>query len=351
MKKVVVLKPIDRTDKGRVYTNRHLYMFQPFVDTIYNGIIENYGTEIQVDLHEIETGWRWDKRGRWSEKDSRKTRDKIFESLNSGDILIIIGLWSCPWYNFAEYKKRGIKTIVYETEPLGRLWKKVYYFQGLDEKDCPDEVWTYCYYNVWNYTCRKITNKLKLRVVYPGYIDNSPTIKQTSSTQFLMMSSMYDPNYATRRAIVGHHNNKSEFFRDNQFKIEWWDDKSFIDTYNDNLDKVSGITANILKSSNLKKGKHRKFHQPFNSASIIRYVGFGVLVVSDQINQRSSVCGEDVEKFKDLVDFCHIHNLSSKLENITNIPADERQKVADTRLNILKERFSAKDCLKDVDLI
>ena len=32
---------------------------------------------------------------------------------------------------------------------------------------------------------------------------------------------------------------KVNFFRDNQFKIEWWDDKSFIDTYNDNLDKVS----------------------------------------------------------------------------------------------------------------
>ena len=83
----------------------------------------------------------------------------------------------------------------------------------------------------------------------------------------------------------------------------------------------------------------------------MRYVGFGVLVVSDQINQKSLCCKEDVENFKDLVDFCHIHDLSSKLETITNIPVDERQNIADTRLGILKERFSAKELLKDVDLI
>ncbi len=351
MRNIIVLRPVDKYHAGKFYSPRHGYMFQPFVDTIYNGIKENYNDDVNVKICEIETGWRFDKKGRWKEKDSRETRNKISESLNSGDILIIIGLWSCSWYNFAEYRKRGIKTIVYETEPLGRLWKKIYYFQGLSKKDCPDEVWTYCHYNVWNYTCRKITDKLKLRVVYPGYIVNSPTIKQTTSSQFLMMSSMYDPNYATRRSIVEHHSRISTFFRDNQFKIEWWDDESFEKTYNENLDKVSGVTANILKSSNLKKGKRRKFHQPFNSASIIRYVGFGVLVVSDQINQRSVCCREDFLKFKDLVDFCHIHDLSSKLEEITNLPVDERQKIADTRLSILKEKFSAKECLKDVDLI
>lgn len=351
MRNIIVLRPVDKYHAGKFYSPRHGYMFQPFVDTIYNGIKENYNDDVNVKICEIETGWRFDKKGRWKEADSRETRNKISESLNSGDILIIIGLWSCSWYNFAEYRKRGIKTIVYETEPLGRLWKKIYYFQGLSKKDCPDEVWTYCHYNVWNYTCRKITDKLKLRVVYPGYIVNSPTIKQTTSSQFLMMSSMYDPNYATRRSIIEHHSRISTFFRDNQFKIEWWDDESFEKTYNENLDKVSGVTANILKSSNLKKGKRRKFHQPFNSASIIRYVGFGVLVVSDQINQRSVCCREDFLKFKDLVDFCHIHDLSSKLEDITNLPVDERQKIADTRLSILKEKFSAKECLKDVDLI
>lgn len=351
MRNIIVLRPQDRYHGGKIYSPRHGYMFQPFVDTIYNGIKQNYKDDVNVKICEIETGWRFDKKGKWNANDSTETRNKISESLNSGDILIIIGLWSCPWYNFAEYKKRGIKTIVYETEPLGRLWKNIYYFQSLDKKDCPDEVWTYCYYNVWNYTCRKITDKLKLRVVYPGYLENSPTVKQTTSTQFLMMSSMYASSLRLRSGVVGHHNRVSSFFRDNQFKIEWWDDKSFIDTFNDNQDKVSGIAVNILKSSNLRKGRQRKFHQPFNSASIMRYVGFGVLVVSDQINQKSLCCKEDVENFKDLVDFCHIHDLSSKLETITNIPVDERQSIADTRLGILKERFSAYELLKDVDLI
>lgn len=343
MRNLLILKPVDKDKTGHIYSERHSYMYQPFVDTIYKGF-SGYNPQ----LIEIETGYNGVLSNNiWNQSDSTDTILKIIETLVSGDILIIMTSFLYK-FKFNELKKRGIYVIVYETEAINQPWgRPIIYNKMIDKNSYPHEIWTYNQYNVWALKLRKINKKIKLRVVYPA-LHKCSRIEQNNFSKFLVMDSFYSSATKKRYASMNFLN-EQEDFKKNNFPISWWNDESFTSKLQNK--EVSGIALNIMKCSNAHFGKNRAFVRPLNTASIIKYLSFGVIVVSDLFQNKCNILNYDYTYFTDIVYFSHLYDIRKKIHELTNISAEERQDIANRQFEICKKRFDPTSIIKTTGFI
>ncbi len=345
MRNIFVLKPVDIDVNNVKYSNKHSYMYQPFVDTIFDGFEKTFDGNVEK-IH-IETGYNTvQTKGVWNHNDSKNTINKINERLISGDILIVMTSFMFK-FNFNDLKNRGIYVIVYETEAINQPWGRgIIYDRMIHKNSYPNEIWTYNEYNKWALEIRKINKKIKTRVVYPGFL-KSPKIKQKKSSKFFVMDSFYT-HKIKKRSSARKFLEEKKFFKENAYPIEWWDTDSFISKY---TDVASGIAVNIMKCSNINFSRTKQFVRPLNTASLIRYLSMGVLVVSDLFQNKQNVFRNEYDYFSDLIDFIHLYDIPNKLNNLTALNEKARQYIEEQRYTIYRERFDPVKIIKSTNII
>ena len=107
---------------------------------------------------------------------------------------------------------------------------------------------------------------------------------------------------------------------------------------------------NLLKTSNIKYGRNRHFQHPLNTASLIRYLSFGLIVVSDTCVNGCVQVEKDCESFKNLVTFSHVYDLPNKLHDVINISKLERDEVVKQNFKILNNNFCATKIIEKIDI-
>ena len=344
MRTIFILTPCD----SEQCKSKFQYIFEPFISTIYDGVRNLYNNSFIVKKVEVPTG-----RKIGPDFDLNlieKKINNIIDSTKSGDIIVIIGEWMYPIVNFSMLNSNGVYTIVYETEPLNQKWKQPYFFQNLQKNKCPNEIWTYCEYNKWNMELRKLDSKIKLRTVYPGILKNCIKINQTDETKFIMMSSLLRTGVKDKnRERVIQFLNEKKFFRENNHSITWYDNEQFHNEYGKQK-LFSGVAFNLLKTTNIKYGRNKYFQHPLNTASLIRYLSFGLIVVSDTCVNGVVQVKKDYESFKDLVTFSHVYDLHNKLHDFINKSKLEREEIVNQNFKILNDNFCATKIIEKIDI-
>jgi hypothetical protein len=345
MRKLIIAEP---HDTNSCFRSKIQYIFEPFISTIYEGTTSLYNDVFDIKKIEIPTGRVT--ASAFNLKIIKKKLVSVINSLETGDIIIIIGEWMYALVDFSLLKSKGIFSIVYETEPLTEVWKKPYFFQSLHQRKCPDEIWTYCEYNNWNMKLRKLHTKIKVRTVYPGILKNCIKINQTDESKFVTMSSLLrsGPKDKKRMQVMKFLNEKKNF-RENNHSITWYDNEEFQHEY-EKEKLFSGVALNLLKTSNIKYGRNRHFQHPLNTASLIRYLSFGLIVVSDTCVNGCVQVEKDCESFKNLVTFSHVYDLPNKLHDVINISKLERDEVVKQNFKILNNNFCATKIIEKIDI-
>lgn len=344
MRTIFIVNPCD----SEKFTSKFQYIFEPFISTIYDGITNLYNNLFIVKKVDIPTG-----RKIGPDFDLNlieKKINSIIDSTQSGDIIVIIGEWMYPVVNFSMLNSKGVYTIVYETEPLNQKWKRPYFFQNLEKNKCPREIWTYCEYNKWNMELRKLNSKIKLRTVYPGILKNCLKINQTDENKFVMMSSLLRTGVKDKnRERVIQFFNEKKFFRENNHSITWYDNEQFQNEYGKQK-LLSGVAFNLLKTTNIKYGRQKYFQHPLNTASLMRYLSFGLIVVSDTCANGDVQVKKDFESFKKLVAFSHVYDLPNKLRDVINLSKLERTEIVKQNFKILNDNFCATKIIEKIDI-